>query len=323
MIIRNNLLTLDNSSLEIFAICPRKFWLRCVQHLVPKKQKLSLTFGGATHAGLYAYHSGLGEKAALKAFLEEAVKEGSKIAKYCDDAVSIGYKSEYSLEFGVSLMSKYIQQHPIDTETFEPMRDHEGNPFLEVGFALELEEGLYIGKIDGIGYHQKRPVVMEHKTTSQTVTNYIRWLNPNNQISGYLQAVREYLDFDAMECLVNILRIKDYKRGAPEDNDQKLFMRTIVKRSHDQVDARMRQINLQMKLIKQFLAIGEDAFYMNAPFACNAFGDCEYKPLCGIASGDPELVQMVLDGGYKKEEWHPYQDAEPKKTIGEQLDNAT
>jgi hypothetical protein len=312
---QNKILTLDNSALELFATCPRKFWYRIIQHLVPKKQKLSLSFGASIHAALFEYYSGKPTKDCLKAFIEEAMKEGSKIAKYADDAAEAGQKVEYSLEFGVALMTKYIEQHPLETEDFKPMLDSDGKPMLEVGFAVELEHGLYIGKIDGIGNYRGDPGIMEHKTTGFTLSSYLKWLNPNSQITGYLKAVKDYLGLDTAKCVANIIRVKDYKRGAPEDNDQKLFMRTIVERSPQQIDSRFRQIDLQMQLIQQFLDGGIDNFYMNAPFACNAMGECVYKPLCAVKDdSDKELVQMIVDGSYKKEEWSPW-DMEPKKVI--------
>lgn len=317
MIINKDIITVDNSALELFAICPRKFWYRCVNHLVPKKQKLSLSFGGSTHAGLFEYYSGSTTKEAFKAFILEARKEGSRLAKFAEDAIAIGTQAEYSLEFGTSLLGKYFEQHPLEHEDFRPLCDSDGKPFLEVGFCIELANGLYMGKIDGIGvWKEKDNAIIEHKTTKNTVDRYIKWLNPNNQITGYLKAVKDYLDFDVAKCIVNIIRVKDFKRGSPEDTDQRLFMRHVVERTPAQIDARMRQIDLQINLIKNFLHIGLDAFYMNAPFACNAFGDCEYKPLCAVSDDqDSEMMQMVVNGGYTKTEWHPYE-IEPKRMIG-------
>jgi len=281
---------------------------------VPKNQKLALTYGGATHAGLFEFYSGSTENECLKAFMQEAMKEGSKIAKYAEDAVNGGNPAEYSMEFGVGWLMKYMKQHPLDKEDFQPLKDGEGKPFLEVGFCVELESGLYLGKIDGIGSYRTMPAIIEHKTTKRTPSEYLKWMNPNNQITGYLKAVKDYLDYDVAKCVVNVLRVKDFKRGDPEDNDQKLFVRGIAERTPQQIDARMRQINLQIALIKKFLEIGVDAFYMNAPWACNAFGECEYKPICNLDGGDAEMIQMIVQGGYRKEEWHPY-DTEPKRML--------
>lgn len=313
-----NIITVDNSALELFAICPRKFWYRCVNHLVPKHQKLSLTFGGATHAGLYEYYSGSTENECLKAFMREAMAEGSKISMYADQAVANGNIAEYSMEFGVGWLMKYMKQHPLESEDFQPLKDQDGKPFLEVGFCVEMKNGLYLGKIDGIGtWKRSDRAIIEHKTTKRTPGEYLKWMNPNNQITGYLKAVKDYLDYDVAKCVVNILRVKDFKRGDPVDNDQKLFVRGIAERTAGQIDARMRQIDLQIALIKKFLEQGVDAFYMNAPFACNAFGECEYKPICNISdSSDSEMVQMIIAGGYRKEEWHPFElDGEPKRIL--------
>jgi hypothetical protein len=110
---------------------------------------------------------------------------------------------------------------------------------------------------------------------------------------------------------MNVMRVKDYKRK-PDEKESKLFARVTVRRSDTQLDQTLRQLEFRINQIKNFLRIGFDAFYQNAPEACTyKFVTCEYRPLC--MAQEKDLIEMIADGNYRQEEWHPY-DADGAKS---------
>lgn len=294
-------MTLDDSTLGIFSLCPRKFLYRKILKLVPKKEALALTFGSAFHAAVAAYYSGTDQVGVLRVFAEEAQREVSVMKVRMQDAEESGSRSEYSIEFGFNLMAQYMAAHPIDSESFTVMRDADGKPLLEVGFSLDLKNGVIVGKMDGIIDDGD---LLEHKTTTLYLNDqYLLQFHVHNQISLYLAALREMLGRRPKRCLVNAIFVKEYKRGTL-GKEHKLCRRVTTTRTDAQLDQTLRQIEMKIRLVKNFCALGFDAFYQNAPGACtHKFKLCEYHALC--MAQDKGLVTMLM-GSYDKREWEPY-----------------
>jgi hypothetical protein len=295
-------LTLDNSILNVFALCPRKFLYRKVLNLVPLKVSSALSFGTAFHAGLESYYSGKDPVAVLKAFADAAKLEASTLALTRNEAKENGMKEEHSIEFGLDLMMKYMDRYPLKNENFQIMKKVDGKSMLEVGFALHLNNGTMIGKMDGV---IDTPGLMENKTTGSYINaDFLSQFTVHNQISLYLAALRDLLGKTPKNCLVNVIFVKDYKKPT-EKKDENLFRRVTVSRTDDQLDQTIRQLEFRINQIKNFLRIGFDAFYQNAPDACRShFHTCEYAILC--QSQEKELIEMLMAGSFREEIWEPY-----------------
>jgi hypothetical protein len=295
-------LTLDNSILNVFATCPRKFLYRKILNLVPLKSSPALSFGTAFHAGLEAYYTGLDAVSVLKAFADAARLSSSSLAHTRKDAKEKGMKEEHSLEFGLDLMMKYMDRYPLIAENFRIMQTSDGKPMLEKGFALYLHNGILIGKMDGV---TDLGDLLENKTTSAYISpEFLAQYTVNNQVSLYLAALRDLLGRRPTRCLMNIIMVKDYKKQT-EQQDAQLFRRCVVSRTDSQLDQTIRQLEFRINQVKNFLRIGFDAFYQNAPDACTfKWNTCEYMPLC--QSQEADLIEMIWHGNYKEEEWIPY-----------------
>jgi hypothetical protein len=295
-------LTLDNSITTVFGICPRKFLYRKVLELVPVQSSPALSFGTAFHAGLQAYYSGKSQIDVLAAFGASAKSSSSSLATTKAEAKEREMKEEHSIEFGLDLMYKYMENYPLSQESFKVMMDAKGEPMLEVGFALHLKNGVLIGKMDGV---IDEGDLLENKTAGRVDGNYKTQFMVNNQISLYLAALREHLGRTPKRAIINIIMVKDYKKPT-EKREQKLFQRVFTSRGDTQLDQTIRQFEFRINQIKNFLRIGFDAFYQNAPDACSFhFTTCDYMPLC--MAQEKELIEMLMDGGnYKREAWSPY-----------------
>jgi hypothetical protein len=297
-----DLLTLDNSTLDTFSLCPRKFLYRKILELVPTKVSPALSFGTAFHAGLQAYYSGLPPVKVLAAFAESAKSSASSLTTTRAEAKEKEMKEEHSIEFGLDLMIKYMENYALENETFKVMMGKDNLPMLEVGFALRLHNGILIGKMDGAVDDGD---LLENKTAGYVDGNYKMQFMVNNQIRLYMAALRELTGRTPKRAIINIIMVKDYKKPT-EKRDLKLFQRVFVTKTNLQLDQTLREYEFRINQIKNFLRVGFDAFYQNAPNACSfKFTPCEYMPLC--LAQEKELIEMLMNGGnYKREAWSPY-----------------
>lgn len=314
---RNNVLCMDNSSLGTYMECPRKFLYRCILSLKSPMEKPAITFGTAFHSALEAYYSGKPFEDCLFEFGKEAMKERSKISITMDAGTDIGQLGEYSLQFGHLLLKKYVDMHPLEHETFDIIRNDNGDYYLEQGFAIDLPHGILIGKIDGMGTKRvnKRKLVLENKTTKQCLnTTYLSGFNPNTQVSAYLYAAAIFLG-ELPECaIINAIRVKDYKRGDPEKNDEKLFVRIETKRTEQQLEQHIQHVNFLMSNVLVSIEHGLDGFPQHAPFSCNTkFGECEYKPLC--MCDNEVMIERLAETAFVTQVFEPYEVFENVKKI--------
>jgi hypothetical protein len=291
---------LDNSALSAFAHCPRRFLYVKVLSLRSRVDALALSFGGAFHAGLAEYYTSGEPVKALRDFAEAATAERSRLQIRIEEAKAAGIKEEYSLEFGMQLLTKYMLRYPRGTDGFQIMVK-DGTPLVEQGFTLRLGNGLIVGKMDGVIDDGD---LLEHKTTSQYLSpEFLSQYIVHNQITLYMAALRELLGRMPKKCIVNIIRVKEYKTV---NKDDKLFSRQYVTRTTAQLDQFLQQLEFRISQVKNFLRIGFDAFYQNAPEACTKWGRiCEYMPLCQAQDSD-SVEALINGGGYVVEAWEPF-----------------
>lgn len=305
-------LILDNSSMDLWMLCHRKFLYRVILQAVKPPKSPPLAFGNAFHAALHSYYSGQPFKECMRAFVLAAKEEQDVIQTYRANAD----KTEYSLEFGMDLLSKYIAAHPIDMENFVVLGTND-KPYLEMGFSIDVDGGVVVGKMDGIVRMNRNAhvYVLEHKTTGKSLNiEYLARFTPHNQLLTYLWSILCLLEEMPRGVLVNIIRVKDYKRGNPRDTDQRLFARLEVTPHPDQIYQRVRQIEHTFRELQIALKVGLDGFTQNAPNACNCWGRCEYDILCNAQLD--HLIEMILHGGaYRTEVWTPYDELKAVKEV--------
>ena len=303
----DEVLVFDNSALCILEECQRKFLYAVLLSLKPPVEKPAITFGSAMHKFLEFYHAGRPFQECFEGFVRVAMAENSRIAVKREQSLDINLVSEYSMEFGYILCKKYAETHPLDKEYFTVLKDSNGKPYLETGFALDLPNGIVIGLIDGLGSinYNQRKMVVDHKTTKMNLNqSWLAQFNPNNQISTYLYAATEYLGEELTVALINAVRVKDYQRGSKEEIDRKLFNRIEVSRSPEQLEQRMRHANFQLLQIRQSIDYGLDGFPQHTQSCITKYGECEYRRLC-LAKNDL-MLQLLIEGSYRKQVWRPY-----------------
>ena len=236
--------------------------------------------GNAVHDAMYHWYKGDGEDRALRAFVKKCRSPNSTIDLELDDTK--GSKQDYSIEWGIWLLQQYFKENSLDADPFETILDQNGEPYLEVGFAVDAGEGVYVGRIDRIARYKETGeiYIIDHKTTKRSIDDYYwKQYNPNNQFTGYMWGVHELLGEMPAGCVINAIRVYQFKTLKKEEIfSEKVFVRSWIKPTFDQVEDRAKEIRETILDIKTARTRGIHAFYRNAPNACTMYRGCEFQP---------------------------------------------
>ena len=305
--------TFDNSAINTFMHCRRLHLYQNEWTLSTNEESPALSYGSAVHEALYHWYNGDGEDVSLKAFIKRCRQKGTNIDLELD--AEKGSKQLYSIEWGVWLLRKYFKENPIEIDPFETVLDASGDPYLEVGFAVDAGEGVFVGRIDRIARYIETGdlYIIDHKTTRKTLNDYFwKQFNPNNQFTGYMWGVYELLGEMPVGCVINGVRVYQFCRlKEGETLEEKVFARNWIRPTLEQVEDRAKEIRETIIDIKSARTRGIHAFYRNAPNGCTMWGGCAFQPVC--ASRTADAAQLIAAGGYSTKHWFPYDELEGTK----------
>jgi hypothetical protein len=176
---------LTASRMATLLACPRRHFWRYEMGLKTVTEATALRIGTAWHSAMEARWQGLGFEAALEAAVKGMSFEEVQIATL--SGLLAGYYRRYELEIVKELQPEVEFRHPIEgSRSFDSA-----------------------GKIDGLGVlHDGRLVLMEHKTTSDSVdTGSDFWLRLrlNQQVMQYVVAARA-LGWDVQLILYDVTK---------------------------------------------------------------------------------------------------------------------
>ena len=298
----------DNSALNVYMACPRKFLYNHELCIGKRQESAAITVGSAVHEFMSAMWKGKDFDECLLAMVgyfdnDEAYPIDPRI-----DQETIGKRGGqmYSIEWLISLMDIYFHRYQLIAEPFEILKDSDGDPYVEEGFAIDMEDGIFTGKIDAIVRDRNtgRLWVVDHKTTRLTLGDrFTMQFRPNNQLTGYMLAIRELFGEMPEGCIVNAIRVGQLKTLTVEQAYQKMFLRIRTYRTSGDLDSRIHQIRATMRDINALRAEGPNAYYQNAPTACNYYGGCGYKAMC--MTSDADVMDAVVQTGFKFRDWSP------------------
>ena len=309
----------DNSALNVFFECPRKFFYEYELSLRPKQESIPLTVGTFVHEFLTGVWSGKDFRESIHIAVNSLErKEAAIIEKKYDPARSgVRGGQKYSIEWIISILRAYYHYYPLAAEKFELVTNEDGKPYLELGFALDMGIAMYTGKIDAVVRNKEtgKLWIVDHKTTRNALGDrFVMGFNPNNQMSGYLWAVQEIFDEEVEGFIINGIRVGQLKTLKMSQLQDKMFLRILGNRSQRQLEMHVRQLQSAMKTIIRMRSEGPESYYQNAPNACTNWGGCSFLPLC-IAT-DENIIKTVRESGYDENTWSPLPEGVTKKKEG-------
>ena len=283
----------DNSTIDLFLKCRKKYEYRHVMDLEAKTVSPALEFGKAIHLGLEAYYT-------HQRSLDEAVRA---FATCYSDREGDELRT---VENGVKLLTTYAEVYK--HESLEILG-------LEQGFAVPVPHPdkpghsiIYGGKLDGLVKWDGAVYVLEHKTTSALNYSYFEQFRPNQQLDGYVYGARALTGLPIAGVLVNALepwkevkRVTD-KTKRPEDH----FARAPIQRSEIELEDFARDVN---EIVGEILKCEQDNRYYKTRSACRDFNyNCVYKDLC-LYGPDERFIKA----NYNVKKWEPYVVGEKKE----------
>ena len=276
----------DNSTIDLFLKCRKKYQYRMVLDLESKTISPALDFGKCIHLALESYYKNNRDlNSMITAFAENySDKEGDDLR---------------TVENGVKLLAQYHEVYK--NESIEILD-------LEVGFAVPIAHPdnpskhiIYGGRIDGLIKWDSEIYVLEHKTTSRLGYTYFDQFRPNQQLDGYVYGARALTGLPVKGVLLNAMEPwKEVKKVSaatkkPEDH----FARSPIMRNEDELIDFARDVN---DIVEEIIKCEQKDRYYKTRSACKDFNyNCVYKDLCLYG-----MDERFIKRDFSINKWAPY-----------------
>lgn len=268
---------IDNSQLQCFKTCPRKYYNRFIlklKKIAYDERDLHQDFGHCIHKALEMYY---------KTKDIEAVKQWFK-----NNFMGIESEKVKTPANGLKLLDEYYfysfnNQSDISDSKLEVLD-------IEKVDSIKIDNIEYIVKIDLIVRANSGIYVLDHKTTKSIPYNYFYQFDPNSQVTGYCYYVKQKYG-QCSGCIVNALsmgyREKAYK-GEPAGFWLKP-VRDIINRTNEQYED--FKVNL-IQWVDRLKQAYDTNIWPKNEGACHSFKGCGFKELC--ISCDDEQIKNTL-----------------------------
>ena len=273
--------TYDNTMLSTYLECPQKFFWTHIRELRKIGTGVAADFGAWMHTVLAHYYTAIleGEKRSVE-LMKHCVAEVPAWPESADLLDSL-----YTQATGEFLLTAYAEHYK--GERLEPT-------MVEQSFALPIEgQFLYVGRIDLVGIVESVNSIVDHKTTTRLGPSFIRKISPNRQGTGYIWALRQYVD-DISSFVLNGIRVTANRKNPG-------FVRTFpANRMEYDIDKWQKDT---LEIIEHILRSYQRRSWIMNTDACSNFGDCPYRTLC-LMRKDP--YELRPPGTYEHHRWEPY-----------------
>ena len=288
----------DSTSIGWLKTCPRKYQLKMLDNWTTKASAAPLEFGIMYHSALESYDKarakGLSHEEAQGLAVKEALIKSKTFAPI--DRKTGNLDSKRNRETLIRAIVWYLE-HFKDDPAKTIILDN-GQPAVELSFRMEIgvpspdgENYVLCGHLDRLVEMGDQVYVMDHKTTSGTISNYYyQQYSPNNQMSLYTLGSQVVLPKKAAGVIINACQLAvGFAR----------FHRGIVNRTQGQLEEWLKDLEHWIKKAEAFAACG---YWPMNDTACMLYGGCEFQ---GVCSNDPSMRETLLKSDFEKKIWNP------------------
>lgn len=288
---------IDNTCLNDYMSCPRKFFYAHVLHRRLRtgySQSPALSYGTTWHAILEAhYRSGGNEQAVTDAAVKSwQAHNDPEDHRTLDRAVT-------SYAAWLKMYGEFDQEQAGWGVTV----GWPDSPVVEIPIELWWPGALhpYTGKIDRVFTHQGLYYVEDHKTSSALGATYFQQFDPNNQMMGYAWLAQLQTGYPIAGVRINAHGVL---------KTQNKFQRETIMFSQERLQEWGRNYNQWiMRLEESYrdLADGSEARALEAfPHNYNAcahkYGQCTYTDVCTF---DASMRSKILESEFEESPWNP------------------
>lgn len=293
---------LDNTALDAYMTCPRKYYYGMVLHRRSRGSlSPALAYGTTWHAIMEAHYKTGGD---TKAVVEAAVASW-KPHENPDD--------HRTLERCVSEYGKYLEKwgdYDAEAVNWGETVGYPTSPVIECPAEAWWPGALhpYTGKIDRIFTHQGLYYVEDHKTTSAMGASYFRQFDPSNQMMGYAWLAQLYSGLPIAGVRINAHAVL---KGSSK------FERQTIMYSQERLEEWARNLNVWVKRIDFSYKVAQNerdiglvdndeadlrAFPHNFQACAGKYGQCTYTDVCTMPA---RIRGRILEDAFDERPWNP------------------
>lgn len=305
----------DSTSIGLIKTCPRLYQYTMIDGWSAKHTSPHLRFGIEYHQALQDYdilrHEGVTHDDALFETVKETFLRSADFAPDMDTKAG-KYKNRQTL---IGLVIDYLDHYKDDPAKTYVKAD--GKPAVELSFRFELDFGpattqdsaaydrgegyigqpyLLCGHLDRVVEFNRELMVMDHKTTTTTPSQYyFDQYEPNNQMSLYIYAGRIILGTPIRGVCITAAQIL-------LDSPNR-FVRGFTHRTDDQIAEWIEDLRMVFQLAEQYATFN---YWPMNDTACDKYGGCRFRKIC---SKSPDVREIFLKSDFIKQEpderWNP------------------
>lgn len=269
---------LTQSSIKVFTSCPKKYWWKFEQNLMPLETEESdaLQWGTALHRGLAAYYT----------------------ANLSLDAAIEACKGCYKEEFVVAMLTGYDNRYREEDSSLKVVEVE--SKFSQTIRNLKRNKTHWVarGILDGLVELDGELYLLEHKTASDIDVAYIEKIWADFQTMFYATYYSQQIGRGIVGVIYNVIRKSQKRQGKNETLEQ--FRDRLVE-TYLTEDMYHRETVVFDPGLKQ-KCLDETAYYLSAIQHCRYYGNwyknygacshygtqCQYFKLC--AAPDPTII---------------------------------
>lgn len=323
--LRDGVLYIDNSSMELFTTCPRQAYYYIIRRLELNKPRIALDFGGAFHTVLEYLYKKYGnsyrsqvENQDIIAFAASTLTteitdeerhrrdEHNKTADLPLPPVLVTPEDDYRTKgYLIGAVEQYLAQYP--AEAWRPLTLPSGAKAVEVPFAFPLGVVespvfgritiMWTGKMD-LPYESGDKIgIMDHKTTSMMGPQYFAEFEIAHQMYGYVAATEYVLGRQVNEITINGLGCRKPTKSGQRYEFQRHIIpvnRALLSEWHDDC----------LAIVSDFIGHCERGYFpRHTKWCLSKYGACQYRAVCTMAPEHREFCLRTSE--YRPVTWTP------------------
>ena len=251
----------NNSRIQAYQRCPRFYYYRFVENLVPNREAVPLLVGRAVHRGLASHYSGAGR-----------TEVGGQVSAAFDESRSQHTWLQAELQelqqqeaYAKQILLWYTEHY--SSEAWTPLAP-------EVRGSVPMGSHTFFFQADGVVSWRGYPWVLETKTTSQLGPVFFRKFYRDAQPKLYMYAIGIHLGMQPKGVIINAI-----KKSRLLDRAE--FAREVIMPTDSQMADCIAQTVRQANEIDNYTISGEKEGFLEHFGECIRYNrTCDYFELC-------------------------------------------
>lgn len=296
---------IDNTALEQYMSCPRKYYYSMVQHWRRGGlTKPALAYGTTWHSIMETHYRTGGD---IRAITDAAAASWQQHDNPDDHRTLDRCISAYA-----AWLNKY-GDHDKETREWGKTVGYPDAPVVENVAELWWEGMLhpYTGKIDRIFEKDGAFFVEDHKTSSQLGDNYFKQFDPSNQMMGYAVLAQKLTGLPIAGVRINAHGV--LKTMNKFERKTILYSQERLHEWEDNVNVWLRRLNEsgeRMSWTGDEPARALLAFPHNYNACAGKYGQCTYTEICTYPQRLRQRMLESPESGFSQLPWDPMADSD-------------